>query len=166
MKSLKVTGLLFGALMFVAANAFADDLDATIDVMDMSDHAVENLMNPIDLPEQASAKAHDIQENSEHGLKTANEARARAAERIGSSDHSEDISESANDAADDAGDNASDAADDAADNASEAADDASDAADDASDAADDAADNASAAAAAAADNASEVASQVHDNAGL
>ena len=162
MKSLKVTGLMFGALMFVAANAFADDLDVTMDVMDMSDHAVENLMNPIDLPEQASDKAHQIHEDSEHGLKTANEARARAAERIGSSDHSEDISENAKDAADAAGDNASDAADDAADNASDAADDA---ADNAGEAADTAADNASAAAAAAADNASEVASQVRDNAG-
>jgi hypothetical protein len=170
MKSLKASGLIFGALMFIVANAFADDLDVTMDVMDMSDKAIENLMNPVELPGQESDKAREVQENSEHGLKRANEARALAAERIGSSDHGEEASENANDAADnaseaadDAGDDASEAADDAADNASEAADDA---ADNASEAADDAADNASEAADAAADNASEAASQARDNARL
>ena len=126
MKALAVIGMLSAVLMFNASNAYADDLDVTMDVMDSSSSAIDKLMNPIDLPDQASEKAHDVQANSEHGLGTANAARASAADRLEANSHSEDASDNVGDHADMASDNASQAADAASDNASEAAGRASD----------------------------------------
>jgi len=161
MKSLAVISMLSAALLFTATNVYADDLDVTMDVMDSSSTAVDKLMNPIELPTQASEKAHDVQANSEHGLDTANAARERAAERIDANSHSEDASDNASDHTDLAGDNASEVAAAASENASEAAARASD---NASEAAARAGDNASEAAAAASDNASQAAAAASENA--
>ena len=126
MKTLAVIGILSAALALNISNAYADDLNVTMDVMDSGSSAVDKLMNTIPLPEHASVKAHDVQANSEHGLATANAARASAADRLEANSHSEDASDNLGDHADMASDNASQAADAASDNASQAADAASD----------------------------------------
>jgi len=158
MKTLNVIGLLSGALMFIAVNAYADDLDVTMDVMDSNSTAVDKLINPIELPTQASDKAH---EKASHGLDTANAARERAAERMDANSHSEDAGDNVSDHADLAGDNANEMAANASDNANEHA---ALAADNASERAAAASDNANEHAALAADNANEMAAAAGDNA--
>ena len=123
MKAIAVIGLLSTAIMLSASNAYADDLGATMDVMDSSSSAVDELMNPIELSVQAMDK---VQDHAGHGLDTANAAHASAADRIEADSLSEDTSDNASEAADRASDNASEAADAASDNASEAVDAASD----------------------------------------
>ena len=170
MKALKIIGLLMGTLMLITANAYADDLDVTMDVMDSNSTVVDKLMNPIELPSQASDKAY---EHSGHGLDTANAARERAAERMDATSHSEDADDNASDHADQTGDNANEMATAASDNASDhaalARDNASEVAAAASDNANEhaalAADNANEHAALAADNANDRASEARANAG-
>ena len=169
MKSIKAISLLSGALMFISVNAYAETLDVTMDVVDPSTSgttdpntsgaAVDQLMNPIELPTQAADKAH---ESAGHGLDTANAARERAAERIDANSHSEDASDNANEHATQAGDNANEMATDASDNANEHA---ALAADNANEMAATASDNANEHAAMAADNANEHAGSARENAG-
>ena len=123
MKAITVVGLLSTAIMLNASNAYADDLGATMDVMDSSSSAFDELMNPIKLSTQAADK---VQDHAGHGLDTANAARASAADRIEANSHIEDASDIAGDHTDMAGDNASEAAATASENASEAAAHASD----------------------------------------
>jgi hypothetical protein len=166
MKIIALIGMVSAALVVSTSNAYADDLDVTMDVMDSSSTAVDKLMNPIDLPMQTVNDK--VPDRAGKGLDKANAARMDAAERLDANSHSDDAldhadmtGDNANEAADAASDNASEAAAAASDNASEAAAAASD---NASEAAAAASDNASEAAAAASDNASEAAAAASDNA--